>query len=47
LTLRNQLASYGFATETSQSYGGQQLPPRRHAFFATRRPNGLLNCVDS
>ena len=47
LTLRNQLASYGFATETSQSYGGQQLPPRRHAFFATRRPNELLNCVDS
>ena len=35
-TLRNQLASYGFAIETSQSYGAQQLPPRRHAFFATR-----------
>ena len=34
--LRNQLASYGFATETSQSYGAQQLAPRRHAFFATR-----------
>jgi len=40
LTLRNQLASCGFATETSQSYGGQQLPPRRCAFFATRRPTG-------
>jgi SAM-dependent methyltransferase len=31
-----QLASYGFAIETSQSYGAQQLPLRRHAFFATR-----------
>jgi SAM-dependent methyltransferase len=31
-----QLASYGFAIETSQSYGPQQLPLRRHAFFATR-----------
>jgi SAM-dependent methyltransferase len=35
-TLWNQLASYGFATETSRSYGAQQLPPRRQAFFATR-----------
>ena len=34
--LCNQLASYGFAVETSRSYGAQQLPPRRHAFFATR-----------
>lgn len=34
--LRNQLSSYGFATETSRSYGAQHLPPRRHAFFATR-----------
>jgi SAM-dependent methyltransferase len=32
----NQLASCGFTTETSRSYGAQQLPPRRHAFFATR-----------
>ena len=35
-TLCNQLASCGFAIETSQSYGTQQLPPRRHAVFATR-----------
>jgi len=35
-TLCNQLASYGFAIETSQSYGTQQLLPRRHAFFAIR-----------
>jgi len=34
--LRNQLSFYGFATETSRSYGAQQLPARRHAFFATR-----------
>jgi SAM-dependent methyltransferase len=34
--LCEQLASYGFATEIAQSYGAQQLPPRRHAFFATR-----------
>jgi len=34
--LCNRLASYGFSTETSPSYGNQQLPPRRHAFFATR-----------
>lgn len=34
--LRNQLSFYGFATETSGSYGAEQLPPRRHAFFATR-----------
>jgi SAM-dependent methyltransferase len=34
--LRDQLSFYGFATETSPSYGAQQLPPRRHAFFATR-----------
>ena len=36
--LRNQLSFCGFATETSRSYGAQQLPPRRHAFFATRLP---------
>lgn len=36
--LRNQLSSYGFATEITQSYGAKQLPPRRHAFFATRLP---------
>jgi len=34
--LTDQLASYRFATETAQSYGALQLPPRRHAFFATR-----------
>jgi len=34
--LCDQLASFGFITETAQSYGAQQLPPRRHAFFATR-----------
>jgi SAM-dependent methyltransferase len=34
--LRNKLSFYGFETETSQSYGTQQLLPRRHAFFATR-----------
>jgi len=34
--LCDQLASLGFATETTQSYGAQQLPPRRHALFATR-----------
>ena len=36
LTLRNELATSGFAVEISQSYGSQQLPPRRCAFFATR-----------
>ena len=35
-TLCHQLASCGFATETAQAYGAQKLPPRRHAFFATR-----------
>jgi SAM-dependent methyltransferase len=30
------LASLGFATETARSYGTQEIPPRRHAFFATR-----------
>jgi len=34
--LHNQLNSYGFVTEMFQSYGVQPLPPRRHAFFATR-----------
>jgi SAM-dependent methyltransferase len=34
--LCDQLASFGFVTETAQSYGAQQHPPRRHAFFATR-----------
>lgn len=34
--LCDQLAFYGFATETALSYGAQQLPPRRHAVFAKR-----------
>lgn len=34
--LRNELAACGFAVETYHSYGAQQLPPRRHAFFAKR-----------
>ena len=34
--LRDQLSFYGFATEISPSYGAQQLPPRRNAFFSTR-----------
>jgi hypothetical protein len=34
--LCDQLAYYGFATETAQSYATQPLPPRRHAFFARR-----------
>ena len=34
--LCDQLASFGFVTQTAESYGAQQLPPRRHAFFATR-----------
>lgn len=47
-TLCDQLVSYGFTTETAQSYGAHQLPPRRHAFFATRlpapqRPEGRAN----
>jgi SAM-dependent methyltransferase len=33
--LYNQLTSFGFVTETAQSYGAQQLPPRRYAFFGT------------
>jgi SAM-dependent methyltransferase len=40
LSLRDQLAACGFATETARSYGAQQLPPRRHAFFATRLATG-------
>ncbi len=39
-SLCHQLASCGFAVETAQSYGDQQLPPRRHAFFATRQAAG-------
>ncbi len=35
-SLCDQLASCGFVTETARSYGAQQLPFRRHAFFATR-----------
>lgn len=35
--LCDQLASRGFAVGIERSYGAQQLPPRRHAFFATRR----------
>jgi len=34
--LCDQLESLGFATETAPSYGAQELPPRRYAFFATR-----------
>lgn len=34
--LCDQLASSGFTTVTARSYGAQQLPPRRHALFATR-----------
>jgi len=34
--LRDQLASRGFTIETARSYGAQQLPARRQAFFATR-----------
>jgi len=34
--LCDQLASYGFAIETARSYGAYKLPPRRHAFFATK-----------
>ena len=34
-----QLISCGFSVETSSFYGAQQLPPRRHAFFATRTKN--------
>jgi SAM-dependent methyltransferase len=34
--LCEQLACIGFATETARSYGTQELPPRRHAIFATR-----------
>jgi SAM-dependent methyltransferase len=34
--LCEQLASFGFTTETARSYGAQELPPRRHAFFATQ-----------
>lgn len=33
--LRDQLISLRFSVETTQSYGTQQLLPRRHAFFAT------------
>jgi SAM-dependent methyltransferase len=40
-TLCHQLTSYGFASETAQNYGAQQLPPRRHAFFATRLAAGV------
>jgi len=35
--LCERLTSCGLAVETAQSYGAQQLPARRHAFFATRR----------
>ena len=34
--LCDQLACCGFATETAQCYGVQELLPRRRAFFATR-----------
>jgi len=36
------LVTCGFSVETSSSYGAQQLPPRRHAFFATSK-NPLSN----
>jgi len=39
-TLCDQLAAYGFATETSRCYGAQQLPQRRRAIFATRLAAG-------
>jgi len=38
--LGEELGLCGFAIETAQSYGAQQLPPRRHAFFATRLAKG-------
>ena len=41
-TLCNRLESCGFSSETSQSYANQQLPPRRHAFFATRLHRGAF-----
>lgn len=41
-SLCHQLCCLGFATETSQFYGAQQLPPRRHAVFATRLPDRLI-----
>jgi hypothetical protein len=31
------LEAAGFETESAASYGAQPLPPRRRAFFATRR----------
>jgi SAM-dependent methyltransferase len=34
--LCDELASQGFATEITQCYGANPLPPRRHALFATR-----------
>jgi len=34
--LRDELAACGFAIEISDSYGAQELPPRRQAFFATK-----------
>lgn len=45
--LRNQLASYGFTTEMFQSYGAQQLPARRHAFFATRLATPAADCANA
>jgi SAM-dependent methyltransferase len=32
-----RLVACGFSVETSSSYGAQQLPPRRRAFFATSK----------
>jgi len=40
MRLCDQLTSFGFVTETAQSYGAQQLPPRRNALFATRLGGG-------
>jgi SAM-dependent methyltransferase len=34
--LCEQLVAVGFRVEVSNSYGAQELPTRRHAFFATR-----------
>jgi SAM-dependent methyltransferase len=38
--LCERLTSCGFTVETSRFYGVRLLPPRRRAFFATRRESG-------
>ncbi len=35
--LHDELAASGFDVETARAYGAQPLPPRRRAFFASRR----------